>query len=153
MTFRNFLDEDCLTWLHDRLCLEGRGDWIDDKAIKQYDCPVCGAHTDFITARRVRGYGIPTPNGWRRICLVCGFVLSHEPVDEATRFDVFKTDMFTCVYCGAKPDVLSVNHVIPQAREGSHSFQNLVTACVPCNARKRDHAGIPPSFGRFRSQA
>lgn len=41
-----------------------------------------------------------------------------------------------CAYCGARPDRLEMDHVIPIARGGSHSIGNLVPACRACNGSK-----------------
>lgn len=55
-----------------------------------------------------------------------------------TRFNVFLRDGFTCQYCAqrrATPE-LTFDHVIPRARGGRTSWENVVTACGPCNLRK-----------------
>lgn len=45
-----------------------------------------------------------------------------------------------CVYCGG-PDPDTIDHWVPQRRDGSHVFSNLVLACHSCNAAK--HANDP----------
>ncbi|WP_420863870.1 HNH endonuclease [Algirhabdus cladophorae] len=52
-----------------------------------------------------------------------------------TRFNLFLRDEFCCQYCGAKGD-LTFDHVIPRARGGVTSWQNVVAACSKCNLRK-----------------
>ena len=55
-----------------------------------------------------------------------------------TRFNVFLRDSFECQYCGQSkptPD-LTFDHVIPRSRGGRTSWENVVTACGPCNLRK-----------------
>ncbi|MDE3239430.1 MAG: HNH endonuclease [Paracoccaceae bacterium] len=52
-----------------------------------------------------------------------------------TRFNLFLRDEFCCQYCGAKGD-LTFDHVIPRARGGITSWENVVAACSPCNLRK-----------------
>jgi len=55
-----------------------------------------------------------------------------------TRFNVFLRDGFTCQYCDYKraaPE-LTFDHVIPRARGGRTSWENVVTACGACNLRK-----------------
>jgi len=54
-----------------------------------------------------------------------------------TRFNVFLRDRFTCQYCGAKED-LTFDHVIPRSKGGMTTWENVVTACSPCNLRKGD---------------
>jgi 5-methylcytosine-specific restriction endonuclease McrA len=50
---------------------------------------------------------------------------------------VFARDGHHCQYCGAAAE--NIDHVIPRSRGGLHSWENVVAACRPCNARKRDH--------------
>ncbi len=52
-----------------------------------------------------------------------------------TRFNLFLRDEFCCQYCGAKGD-LTFDHVVPRARGGFTSWENVVAACSPCNLRK-----------------
>ena len=52
-----------------------------------------------------------------------------------TRFNLFLRDEFCCQYCGSKGD-LTFDHVIPRARGGITSWENVVAACSPCNLRK-----------------
>lgn len=61
-------------------------------------------------------------------------------VSTRTRFEVFKRDRYTCVYCGAHPPdvLLHVDHVVPQAAGGSDEITNLITACQACNLGKSD---------------
>jgi 5-methylcytosine-specific restriction endonuclease McrA len=51
-----------------------------------------------------------------------------------------------CVYCRKKFKRLTMDHVIPFARGGSHTKENVVPACQPCNSRK--FTGSAPSFQR-----
>ncbi len=55
-----------------------------------------------------------------------------------TRFNVFLRDSFACQYCGqAMPTQdLTFDHVIPRSRGGRTTWDNVVTACGPCNLRK-----------------
>ncbi len=52
-----------------------------------------------------------------------------------TRFNVFLRDGFSCVYCGSEDD-LTFDHLIPRSRGGITSWDNIVTACSPCNLKK-----------------
>jgi 5-methylcytosine-specific restriction endonuclease McrA len=52
-----------------------------------------------------------------------------------TRFNLFLRDEFSCQYCGAKGD-LTFDHVVPRARGGVTSWENVVAACSRCNLRK-----------------
>lgn len=53
-----------------------------------------------------------------------------------TRIEIFKRDDFTCQYCGKETHNLTLDHVIPRSRNGAHSWENVVSACVPCNRTK-----------------
>lgn len=52
-----------------------------------------------------------------------------------TRFNLFLRDGFSCVYCGATED-LTFDHVIPRSKGGRTTWENIVTACSPCNLKK-----------------
>lgn len=54
------------------------------------------------------------------------------------RRNIFARDANHCQYCGkAFPtSELSLDHVVPRARGGQSSWENLVCCCVACNARK-----------------
>lgn len=54
------------------------------------------------------------------------------------RFEVFKRDNFTCVYCGGQPPkvTLHCDHVVAVANGGSNDIDNLATACDACNLGK-----------------
>ena len=54
-----------------------------------------------------------------------------------TRFNVFLRDRFTCQYCGDRED-LTFDHLIPRSKGGHTTWENVVTACSPCNLRKGD---------------
>jgi len=53
-----------------------------------------------------------------------------------TRLEVFKRDRHTCQYCGKESRQLTLDHIIPRYRGGQHTWENVVSACVPCNRRK-----------------
>ena len=52
-----------------------------------------------------------------------------------TRFNLFLRDEFSCQYCGARGD-LTFDHVVPRAKGGVTSWENVVAACSKCNLRK-----------------
>ena len=52
-----------------------------------------------------------------------------------TRFNLFLRDEFRCQYCGSHGD-LTFDHVVPRARGGITSWENVVAACGRCNLRK-----------------
>jgi 5-methylcytosine-specific restriction endonuclease McrA len=52
-----------------------------------------------------------------------------------TRFNVFLRDAFECQYCG-DPEDLTFDHVVPRAHGGRTTWDNVITACAPCNLQK-----------------
>ena len=67
-----------------------------------------------------------------------------------TRFNVFLRDRFGCQYCGRPfpTQELTFDHVVPRSRGGRTNWQNVVTACGPCNLIKGNRlphlAGMQP---------
>lgn len=53
-----------------------------------------------------------------------------------TRRTLLHRDNHTCQYCGKRGD--TIDHVLPKSRGGRHSWDNVVIACRPCNAKKSD---------------
>ncbi|NEO82795.1 MAG: HNH endonuclease [Spirulina sp. SIO3F2] len=52
-----------------------------------------------------------------------------------SRREVLRRDQHTCQYCGAQRQ-LTLDHVLPRAQGGRHTWDNVVAACAPCNGRK-----------------
>jgi 5-methylcytosine-specific restriction endonuclease McrA len=52
-----------------------------------------------------------------------------------TRFNLFLRDSFACQYCGSGED-LTFDHINPRSRGGRTTWENIVTACAPCNLSK-----------------
>ena len=52
--------------------------------------------------------------------------------------NILKRDSHQCQYCGKVDRRMSIDHVIPRKYHGPESWENLVAACVSCNARKGD---------------
>lgn len=65
-----------------------------------------------------------------------------------SRMNVATRDGFRCQYCGSKYPLskLTYDHVVPRARGGKTTWENVVMACRPCNgdkaARTPDEAGM-----------
>ncbi len=72
---------------------------------------------------------------WPRIIRLLRYVpvpYRHVPL---TRENIFKRDGYRCVYCGSSHH-LTIDHVVPRSQGGEDTWENLVTACEPCNRRK-----------------
>ncbi|PLX33582.1 MAG: HNH endonuclease [Ignavibacteria bacterium] len=55
-----------------------------------------------------------------------------------SRKNIIRRDGHRCQYCGSRSAPLTVDHIIPRARGGADTWDNLVTACLPCNNKKSD---------------
>ncbi len=70
-----------------------------------------------------------------------------------TRFNLFLRDEFACQYCGNRHD-LTFDHLVPRAYGGITTWENVITACAPCNLRKGGRtpgeAGMHPRTMPFR---
>lgn len=51
--------------------------------------------------------------------------------------NVMIRDNFKCAFCGSCNE-LTIDHVIPSSRGGKTEFDNCVTCCIKCNAKKGD---------------
>jgi 5-methylcytosine-specific restriction endonuclease McrA len=64
-----------------------------------------------------------------------------------TRANIYARDQHRCQYCGRRfqPIDLTYDHVIPVARGGRKTWENIVTCCRECNRKKGDH--LPEEVG------
>src|ERR1043165_990043 len=53
-----------------------------------------------------------------------------------SRRALFARDGWRCVYCGTTAGRLTLDHVVPRSRGGESVWENVVTACAPCNHKK-----------------
>ena len=55
-----------------------------------------------------------------------------------SRVNIYARDGYRCQYCGNKCsiDQLTYDHVIPRSRGGRTTWENIVSCCYMCNARK-----------------
>jgi 5-methylcytosine-specific restriction endonuclease McrA len=53
-----------------------------------------------------------------------------------TRKNILRRDAYKCAYCGRSDLPLTIDHVIPKAKGGHDSWENLVCACTNCNNMK-----------------
>ena len=67
---------------------------------------------------------------------------------QVTNTFLFARDSYRCQYCGRHRtqlrgrEFLTRDHVVPLSRGGTNNWQNVVTACSPCNNRKGSHLGL-----------
>jgi len=55
-----------------------------------------------------------------------------------SRKNIYIRDNYTCQYCGAKSpkDELTIDHIVPRCKGGTSIWENVVLACINCNAKK-----------------
>ncbi len=53
-----------------------------------------------------------------------------------TRKNILRRDGYKCGYCGRGDLTLTLDHIVPKARGGTDSWDNLVSACTKCNNKK-----------------
>lgn len=64
--------------------------------------------------------------------------------EKVRRSVVYKRDNYACYACGCsvvdckeyRPDQATLDHVIPMAKGGPHTYANVKTMCMRCNTRK-----------------
>ena len=64
-----------------------------------------------------------------------------------SRREVFVRDGHRCGYCGNKTRDLTLDHIVPRSKGGLHTWDNIVSACKPCNHTK---AGRTPREANMR---
>ena len=66
--------------------------------------------------------------------------------------NVFLRDGYHCAYCEASVTkrTATLDHVLPVSHGGKTTFENTVTACGPCNARKGNNKKIVPKFKPYK---
>lgn len=68
---------------------------------------------------------------WRSICRV-----ERGKVTNKMRFAIYERDGYRCRICGRKTNDLEIDHIIPIAKGGKSTYDNLQTLCHRCNKRK-----------------
>jgi 5-methylcytosine-specific restriction endonuclease McrA len=96
---------------------------IDGKAevLEVYNSMICSPSREFASPAVIR---------------LIYLIRRPRPRVKLTRREVFIRDDYTCQYCGKQGGDLTIDHVIPRSRGGAHAWDNLVSACKPCNHRK-----------------
>ena len=77
---------------------------------------------------------------WESICRV-----ERGKVSNKMRFAIYARDNYRCKICGKKDhgDNLEIDHIIPIAKGGKTTFDNLQTLCHDCNVKKGSTVKLP----------
>ncbi|MEL7485220.1 MAG: HNH endonuclease [Planctomycetota bacterium] len=83
-----------------------------------------------------------------RIIRLLGYDRLPEQRVKLNRRNLFARDRNRCQYCGNHfpTSELSIDHVNPRSQGGGDSWENLVCACIRCNAKK---GGRTPAQARM----
>jgi len=100
---------------------------------------------------------IRTP-GWSvRMPSIVRFVraLPRKKAIKFSRLNIYTRDRFTCQYCGVQSlaEDLTFDHVVPRSAGGRTAWDNIVTACVPCNSTKANRTPQQASMTLLRKPA
>lgn len=76
----------------------------------------------------------------KNIIAVTGEVAKYKGTPSLNNKSLFARDKQLCAYCGNKfsQAELTRDHIHPQSKGGKNIWENVVTACKPCNTRKGD---------------
>jgi hypothetical protein len=69
------------------------------------------------------------------------FINGGKWITRKRRLAIYLRDGFKCVYCTAdltqaSPREITLDHIKPRCKGGSHKAKNLLTACVQCNSQR-----------------
>jgi 5-methylcytosine-specific restriction endonuclease McrA len=75
-------------------------------------------------------------------------IAGNGPVEDIDPYVVFDRDNWACQRCGCRTppslrgthvaDAPELDHIVPLARGGTHTFDNVQLLCRQCNNRKSD---------------
>src|ERR1043166_2554758 len=74
---------------------------------------------------------------WPHVIRLVAYVRVPRAVQrKISRRALFARDGWGWAYCGTPAGRLTLDHVVPRARGGESVWENVVTACAPCNHKK-----------------
>ena len=84
-----------------------------------------------------------------KVIRLLGYDRLPQQLVKLNRRNLFARDRNQCQYCGRSfpTSELSIDHVLPRAQGGKDTWENLVCACVRCNAKK---GGRTPEQARLK---
>lgn len=120
---------------------------IGERKLRLRYCPQCRDMTDHVGRERWSLRDLLFLR--QHTCYWCFWTYNDRKVGVRLRRAAYAADSHECVYCASTRD-LGVDHVVPRSQGGQNTIENLVTACNPCNSRRKDGAQPPARFGRYR---
>jgi 5-methylcytosine-specific restriction endonuclease McrA len=78
---------------------------------------------------------------WPHVIRLVNYVRVPRSIQrKISRRALFARDGWKCAYCGTTAGRLTLDHIIPRSKGGESIWENVVTACAPCNLRKGDRS-------------
>lgn len=113
------------TDLHNRYHYDGKSETFDENSIKNIIRRLNNKTGSFYNDREI----------WDAICRV-----ERGRVSNKMRFRIMERDGYRCRYCGRRGNGynLEIDHIIPIAKGGKSTYDNLQTLCHDCNVKKGD---------------
>jgi 5-methylcytosine-specific restriction endonuclease McrA len=73
-------------------------------------------------------------------------MMKRKQTPRFSRYNLYLRDLFTCQYCYTQLPTakLTMDHVLPISKGGKTNWENIVTACNPCNGKKGNDERIRP---------
>jgi 5-methylcytosine-specific restriction endonuclease McrA len=134
-------------------------EWVDYRQAVRLYCLEQVAYACGSAVLRVRG-GINARTQRRSVVEVHSIIATHGDRHSQVRLradyvpplnnrTLFQRDDYLCLYCGQRfhRSQLSRDHVQPLSRNGSDTWNNVVTACLRCNSHK---AGRTPEEAQMQ---
>jgi len=97
-----------------------------------------GKAESVINDDRKKLHSVDSTYPWPSIIRISKFIKVPYKKVVLTRKNILRRDGYKCAYCGRSDLPLTVDHVIPKARGGDETWENLITACTVCNNKKGD---------------
>ena len=96
------------------------------EVVERLDKPLRSAESSFI---------------WPHVIRLVHYVRVPRAIQrKISRRALFARDGWKCAYCGTTSGRLTLDHIIPRSKGGESIWENVVTACAPCNLRKGDRS-------------
>ena len=74
---------------------------------------------------------------WPHVIRLLNYVRVPRAIQrKISRRALFARDGWRCAYCGTTNGRLTLDHIVPRSKGGESIWENVVTACAPCNLMK-----------------
>src|ERR1700759_4506418 len=112
---------------------------------------VCTVRRAHVLVFKGRGEGVEEPHKplrsasgsfiWPHVIRLLNYVRVPRAIQrKISRRALFARDGWRCAYCGTSNARLTLDHIVPRSKGGESIWENVVTACAPCNLRKGDRS-------------